>query len=420
MKVFFLNQGIVVACMVLMAACTKNVAHEPASSILSSEKSEAAISSQSVAQSLISLPGYQMIWNDEFDYTGLPDTAKWGNEIGHARGTELQYYTARIENQSVSDGTLKIIARKEAYNGYGYTAASLITRNKFSTAYGRIEARLKLPLFQGSFPAFWTLGTNISVYGWPYCGEIDIFEHLNTENTIYGTAHWDNNQYMKSSGNTSTTVDQFHLYAIEWDENNIKWYVDNTLFKTFSIAGAANGTWELHQPHYLLLNHAVGGDWPGHVVDDSKLPAAVEVDYVRVYKKNLLGNAGFENASLSPWGAWQPAGTATVVTNNVQSGAKAIREQGGQTSIEQVITGLKPNTTYIFGGYGKVSVAGQSAIIGAKNFGGAAINSSVTSTTYQNSFVTFTTGASNTSVTVYFYKPSAGTVYGDDFYLYQK
>ena len=119
-------------------------------------------------------------------------------------------------------------------------------------------------------------------------------------------------------------------------------------------------------------------------------------------------------------GAWQPAGTATVVTNNVQSGAKAIREQGGQTSIEQVITGLKPNTTYIFGGYGKVSVAGQSAIIGAKNFGGAAINSSVTSTTYQNSFVTFTTGASNTSVTVYFYKPSAGTVYGDDFYLYQK
>lgn len=364
-----------------------------------------------------SLTDYQLVWSDEFNYTGLPDTSKWINEIGHVRGTELQYYTNRIENQSVYDGQLHIIAKKEIFGGYNYTSASINTQGKYSVQYGRIEARIKLPMFTGEFPAFWTLGDN--PYPWPSDGEIDIMEQLNTESLIYGTTHWDNNANLSSSWFTITTPGEYHIYAVEWDANSIKWYVDNNLYKTQDIAGAPNGTWELHQPQYLLLNMAVGGDWPGHTVDDSKLPGTMYVDYVRVYQKILLFNSGFESGAISPWAAWNPSGggTSVISNTNARTGTYAIKEQGGQTSLEQTITGLLPNTTYTFGGYGKVSTAGQSAVIGVKNYGGSAKDTQITNTAYQNGSVTFKTGTTNTSATVYFYKPNSGTAYGDDFYL---
>ncbi|MDD2286286.1 MAG: glycoside hydrolase family 16 protein [Paludibacter sp.] len=226
-----------------------------------------------------------LIWQDEFNYTGAPDPAKWNTETG-IRNNELQYYTNRDVNRYVSNGSLHLIAIKESYGGKNYTSGKINTRNKFTTKYGRVEARIKLPVFKGEFPAFWTLGANIGTYPWPACGEIDIMEQLNTNNTIYGTTHWDNNGHKSSSGSTTTTIGSWHVYAVEWTSASIKWYVDSNLYKTFNILGAPNGTWELHQPHYLLLNLAVGGDWPGFVVDDSKLPAQMDVDYVRVYSMN--------------------------------------------------------------------------------------------------------------------------------------
>ena len=132
-----------------------------------------------------------LIWSDEFDYTGLPDAAKWGNEVGYIRNNELQYYTNRdIDNQVVRNGNLELIALRENFQGYAYTSASINTRGKFSLTYGRMEARMKLPMGQGLWPAFWTLGTSIDQIGWPSCGEIDVMEHINNENRTYGTAHW--------------------------------------------------------------------------------------------------------------------------------------------------------------------------------------------------------------------------------------
>ncbi|MCR4651125.1 MAG: RICIN domain-containing protein [Lachnospiraceae bacterium] len=232
-----------------------------------------------------------LIWSDEFNGSSL-DTSKWTCEIGNGSGgwgnNELEYYTNRSENVSVRDGYLHITARNENYNGYNYTSARLKTQDKFYFTYGHIEARVALPSGSGIWPAFWMLGQNIGSVGWPACGETDIIEAINAENKVYGTCHWDSNghaEYGNSSGNFDIT--QFHTYTCDWDSQYIRMYVDGNKYHEISIANSTGSTEEFHKPSFFLLNVAVGGNWPGFNVDNSRFPQEMKVDYIRVYQDQL-------------------------------------------------------------------------------------------------------------------------------------
>lgn len=225
---------------------------------------------------------YKLIWSDEFNGTSI-DASKWNMEPGnlHVNGEE-EYYQA--SNASISNGNPVITAKKEAVDGQPYTSARMNTQNKFSVLYGRIEARIKIPLGAGMWPAFWMLGNNINTVSWPTCGEMDIMEHIDSDSTIYGTMHWNVNGHVQYGQTTiiSNPTD-YHIYAIEWNASSINWYVDNTLYATGNIENNINGTNAFHLPFFIILNLAVGGSFPGLTVDGSKLPANMYVDYVRVY-----------------------------------------------------------------------------------------------------------------------------------------
>jgi beta-glucanase (GH16 family) len=228
---------------------------------------------------------WQLVWQDEFTNGIGPD---WVFETGTGSGgwgnNELQYY--RQENASVVNGQLVITAKREAFGGMQYTSARMKTQGRKSWKYGKIEARIAMPSFQGVWPAFWMLGTNITSVGWPACGEIDIMEHVNTGGTVHGTIHWQdhNNNYANYGGNTSTTITNFHLYTVEWDANLIKWFVDGVKYHEVNIANGVNGTSEFHNNFFILLNMAIGGNWPGFTIDNNAFPARMYVDYVRVYQ----------------------------------------------------------------------------------------------------------------------------------------
>jgi beta-glucanase (GH16 family) len=229
---------------------------------------------------------WKLVWSDEFNYSGLPDSANWKNEVGFVRNNELQYYTLkRVENSVVNNGNLLIIGRKESYDSAGYTSASITTDGKHSWTYGKIDARMRLPKGQGLWPAFWMLGQNIHQVGWPKCGEIDIMEHINNEDILYGTAHWNNEGHVSDGQKTDCTVTEFHNYSIEWDRDSIKWLLDNRKYHAISIKDNVNSTAEFHKPFYIILNLAIGGSWPKNPDQTTQFPDTVYVDYVRVYQK---------------------------------------------------------------------------------------------------------------------------------------
>jgi beta-glucanase (GH16 family) len=228
---------------------------------------------------------WKLVWSDEFNYSGLPDSSKWGNEVGFVRNNELQYYTKqRIENSRVVNGNLLIIGRKEAYKNANYTSASLVTDGKASWAFGKVEARIKLPKGQGMWPAFWMLGQNIHSVGWPECGEIDIMEHINNEDLLHGTLHWFNEKHVSSGGTTPCDVTKFHNYSIEWDKESVKLMLDGKKYWEVNIKDGINSTEEFHKPHYIILNLAIGGDWPKNPDATTAFPDTMYVDYVRVYQ----------------------------------------------------------------------------------------------------------------------------------------
>ncbi|MFH6983528.1 carbohydrate-binding protein [Marinoscillum luteum] len=228
---------------------------------------------------------WNLVWADEFTNGIGPD---WVFETGTGSGgwgnNELQYY--RQQNATVENGQLVITAKNESFGGMNYTSARMKTQGRKSWKYGKIEARIAMPSFLGVWPAFWMLGDNITSVGWPSCGEIDVMEHVNTEAATHGTIHWQdhNNSYANYSGSTGTNVTAFHTYAVEWDANAIKWFLDGNLYHEASIAGGVNGTSEFHNNFFILLNMAIGGNWPGFNVDNGALPAKMYVDYVRVYQ----------------------------------------------------------------------------------------------------------------------------------------
>lgn len=227
-----------------------------------------------------------LVWSDEFNTPGAPDPAKWGYDIGTGSNgwgnNELQYYTSRPENVTVSNGTLKITARKESYSGREYTSTRMLTKNKFSTKYGKIEARIKLPVGVGTWPAFWMLGNNIDAVGWPACGEIDIMEHKGSDpNRMYGTLHYPGRSGGSANGNTTVITNattDFNIYTVEWTEAVIKFSVNGNVFHTVNNSSSL----PFHQNFFIILNFAMGGVFGGPV-DPSFTSSTMEVDWVRVY-----------------------------------------------------------------------------------------------------------------------------------------
>lgn len=228
------------------------------------------------------------IWSDEFNTNGAPDISKWNYDIGTGSGgwgnNESQNYTSRTDNVKVENGVLKIITKKESYQGSNYTSARLKTQGKFSVQYGKIEFRAKLPVGGGTWPALWMLGDNISSVGWPACGEIDIMEHKGNElNRIHGTLHFPG----RSGGNPDTTslipnttaTTEFHTYAVDWRKDAIKFYIDDVLFKTF----ANSSNLPFNQKFFLIMNVAMGGSFGG-AIDPAFSQSTMEVDYVRVFQ----------------------------------------------------------------------------------------------------------------------------------------
>ncbi len=232
--------------------------------------------------------GWNLVWSDEFNDTSL-NTSNWTYETGTGSSgwgnNELQYYTGRSENLQVTGGNLVITARKESYGGMDYTSARIKTQDLKSFTYGKIEARIKLPSGQGLWPAFWMLGTNITSVGWPKCGETDIMERVNYNSYVNGSVHWDADgqaDYGQVSG--SLDFSQYHAYSVEWDSSYIRWYVDDVLYNAFYIENNTGNTEEFQKPFFLLLNLAVGGNWPGSPDSSTPFPAQMLVDYVRVYQ----------------------------------------------------------------------------------------------------------------------------------------
>ena len=224
---------------------------------------------------------YQLVWADEFNGTSL-NTGNWNIDVGNP-GVNDEQENYQAANVTETGGNLVITARQQSVGGQPYTSGKIETSGKFSTTYGRIEARMALPMVTGTWPAFWMLGTDINTVGWPECGEIDIMEHVNTTNTILGTMHWYSGGHVQYGSSTTTTPGDFHIYAVEWTPQGISWYVDNTLYVTGNITNNINNTGAFQNPFYIILNLAIGGDLSGSTVDNSSLPTNMLVDYVHVY-----------------------------------------------------------------------------------------------------------------------------------------
>ncbi len=239
-------------------------------------------------------PSWNLVWSDEFNGTSL-NRSNWTPEIGTGSGgwgnNELQYYTDRAQNVQVTGGNLVITAQKESYGGMNYTSARIKTQDLKSFTYGKVEARIKLPSGQGLWPAFWMLGSIISTVGWPKSGEIDIMERVNLNPYVNGTVHWDaggHAEFGRVSGNLDFS--QFHVYSIEWDSKYIRWFVDGQQFNEFYIENGTGNTEEFQRPFFLLLNLAVGGNWPGSPNNSTPFPSQMLVDYVRVYQDTGASN----------------------------------------------------------------------------------------------------------------------------------
>jgi beta-glucanase (GH16 family) len=249
---------------------------------------------------------WKLVWSDEFNGPDGPpvdrskiDRSKWALETGSGvwGNEELEYYTDRPANVFLRNGNLVIRALKEKFppsdpKASNYTSARLKTLGKFSRAYGRFEARIKLPFGQGMWPAFWMLGDDIDKAGWPACGEIDIMENIGKEpSLIHGSIHGPG-----YTGNVGIEApyslpggqrfgDDFHVFAVEWSPDSVAFFVDQTMYVKRTRADLRPGwKWVFDKPFFLILNLAVGGDWPGAPDSSTRFPQEMLVDYVRVYE----------------------------------------------------------------------------------------------------------------------------------------
>ena len=285
---------------------------------------------------------WNLVWSDEFNGTTI-DPANWIFETGGSGwgNNELENYTNRPVNATVSGGNLLIIAKKENYGGNNYTSARMKTQGLHSWTYGKIEARLKFPSGKGYWPAFWMLGDTISTSGWPQCGEIDIMEHINTDTTIEGTMHWYNGGAASYGLKTSWKDNQFHTYSVEWNASFIGWFMDGVQYMQGNIAANINNTNAFHRPFFILLNLAVGGTWPGSPDATTLFPDTLFVDYVRVYTG---GPSAIRNATPDNFGvtvAPNPVGNTPVLTlQGAEAGTCEIElsDPGGRMCLRKTVS----------------------------------------------------------------------------------
>jgi len=244
-------------------------------------------------------PKGKLVWSDEFDTSGLPDSTKWQYDLGNGcpnvcgwGNNELQYYNAnKLKNARVENGLLVIEAHKKDTAGMKYTSARLVSKGKASWKYGYIEIKAKLPKGRGTWPAIWMLPDEFSYGGWPRSGEIDIMEHVGFDpGVVHGTVHTQafNHSIGTQKGKQFQVPDfseAFHIYAINWTPEKIEFYIDDQLYNTFENTGDGIDAWPFDQSFHLLLNIAVGGNWGGKEgVDENIWPQKMEIDYVRVYQ----------------------------------------------------------------------------------------------------------------------------------------
>jgi beta-glucanase (GH16 family) len=247
------------------------------------------------------LAGWKLTWSDEFNGPdgSAVDPTKWRHQTGgNGSGNgELEYYTDGTENAVVTGGNLVITATTAGASKYTcsygtckYTSARLDTQGIFSQQYGRFEARAQMPTGKGLWPAIWAMGTNINSVGWPACGEIDYMETVGTDiQTNHGSLHMPSNYGPTGTyklPNGASFADAFHTFAFEWEPGHIRFYVDDLLYETQTSPAPHGDTWEFEHPFFLLVNVAVGGQWPGSPDGTTSFPQTLKVDYIRVYEKD--------------------------------------------------------------------------------------------------------------------------------------
>ncbi len=248
-----------------------------------------------------SVPKWQLAWSDEFDVPGAPDPKTWGYEKGYIRNHETQFYTEdRRENARVEGGRLILEARKDGFEGHPVTSASLTTLGKRDIRYGRVVVRAKIPTGRGTWPAIWTLGTDIGTVNWPNCGEIDIMENVgHTPDEMVFTTHRGltpeekaatPTDYQKSDGASTTVKDPwkgFHDYELRWYPDRLEQFMDGKPVHTYrKVPGAGPQQYPFDKPYYLILNLAIGGEWGGQKgIDDAIYPARFEIDWVKAYRQ---------------------------------------------------------------------------------------------------------------------------------------
>lgn len=240
---------------------------------------------------------YKLVWQDEFNYKGLPDSTKWdydqeGNDAGWGN-REAQFYTkANKENARVEDGILKITALKKDYKGKAFTSARLISKADWK--YGRVEVSAKIPDGRGTWSAIWMMPGGWTFYdgNWPDVGEIDIMEHVGHETgVIHASAHSRDYQWQKGTQKTAvvnfpTVSEEFHTYALEWHQDVMHMFVNDSLYFTYENEGLGVDKWPYDKPFYLIMNIAVGGAWGAvNGIDSTAFPQTMEIDWVRIYQK---------------------------------------------------------------------------------------------------------------------------------------
>jgi len=240
------------------------------------------------------LKEYELVWQDEFDYTGPPDPEKWkydteGNEAGWGNDEAQHYTEANIKNANVKNGVLQIIAHKENYKEKEFTSARLVSKAVWQ--YGKIEVNAKLPSAMGTWSAIWIMpgGWSFNDGNWPDIGEIDIMEHVGHDlGVIHASAHSKDYQWQTETQKTATIFipdvsEKFHSYILEWTPDVLKAYVDDSLFFEYKNEGLGKNKWPYNKPFYLIMNVAVGGTWGGEV-DGAAFPQTMEVDYVKIFQ----------------------------------------------------------------------------------------------------------------------------------------
>jgi len=234
---------------------------------------------------------------DEFDQDGAPNSSIWTYDIGGNGwgNNELQYYTDRSQNVAVQNGYLIITAEKENFEEASYTSARILSKGLFEQAYGRFEARIKLPWGQGIWPAFWLLGGDIDTNNWPNCGEIDIMEYRGQNpttvlGTVHGPGYSGGESISKSYSLTNDRFDTgFHVFGIEWTPDYINYYVDDVLYNQITPEDVT-GEWVFNKPFFIIINLAVGGSFVGSPNAETVFPQTMLVDYVRVYQADFINN----------------------------------------------------------------------------------------------------------------------------------